>query len=235
MKKHLHLVYDLPTRVFHWAFAGLFLTGFLIAKLIDSESPWFNYHSLAGLTLGFLVLLRVVWGFTGTKHARFSGFALNPKDLVGYFKGILLNDKRRWAGHNPASSWAGLSMMCLALGLAITGYLMTSGAGKEDFEDLHELLANAFIIVVGFHILGIAVHTLRHREMIGLSMIDGKKVAISAEQTIPSARSATGVLMIALLVAFALYLNVNFNRQTGVLRFLGATLQLSDNEARNDN
>jgi cytochrome b len=57
-----HLVYDLPLRFFHWLFAGLFLIGFTIAKTVDDESVLFNYHSLAGLTLGFLVLLRVVWG-----------------------------------------------------------------------------------------------------------------------------------------------------------------------------
>ncbi len=49
MKKDL--VYDLPTRLFHWLFAGLFLTGFVITKVIDNESSWFDYHSLAGLTL----------------------------------------------------------------------------------------------------------------------------------------------------------------------------------------
>ncbi|MBK7963783.1 MAG: cytochrome b/b6 domain-containing protein [Bdellovibrionales bacterium] len=170
-----HLVYDLPLRLFHWLFAGLFLIGFIIAKTVDDESVLFNYHSLAGLTLGFLVLLRVVWGVFGTKHARFSGFALNPKDLVSYFLGILAGEKKRWAGHNPASSWAGLIMMLMALGLAVTGYLMASGSENELLEDFHELLANGFIVVVGLHVVGIGIHTIRTRELIGLSMIDGKK------------------------------------------------------------
>jgi cytochrome b len=55
------LVYDLPTRLFHWVFAGLFLIGFIIAKTIDDDSSWFDYHSLAGLSLGFLVVLRIIW------------------------------------------------------------------------------------------------------------------------------------------------------------------------------
>ncbi|OYZ19634.1 MAG: cytochrome b [Bdellovibrio sp. 28-41-41] len=225
-----NLVYDLPTRIFHWLFAGLFLTGFVIAKTMDDDSPWFNYHSLAGLTLGFVVLLRLIWGIFGTKHARFSGFALKPTDLVSYFKGILTGDKKRWAGHNPASSWAGIVMMLMALGLAVTGYLMTSGPNKETYEDVHELLANGFIIVVILHIAGIVLHTIRHKEMIGLSMIDGKKADVSSDQTIPSAQSGFGILFIGLVVVFGLNLYKNYDSSTKSLKFFGTTLQLSENE-----
>jgi cytochrome b len=234
-----HLVYDLPTRLFHWLFAGLFLTGFIIAKTVDDESSWFNYHSLAGLTLGFLVLLRILWGFLGTKHARFSGFALNPPDLFNYFKGIFAGEKKRWAGHNPASSWAGITMMILALGLAVSGYLMTSGSDKETFEDIHELFANGFIIVVILHIAGIILHTVRHKEMIGMSMIHGKKMDIANDQIIPSSKSPIGVLLVGLVVAFGLHLYKNYDNQTRYLQFFGTTLQLSDAEenegAQNEN
>jgi cytochrome b len=225
-----NLVYDLPTRIFHWLFAGLFLTGFVIAKTMDDDSPWFNYHSLAGLTLGFVVLLRLIWGIFGTKHARISGFALKPTDLVNYFKGILTGEKKRWAGHNPASSWAGIVMMLMALGLAITGYLMTSGPNKETYEDVHELLANGFIIVVVLHIAGIVLHTIRHKEMIGLSMIDGKKADVTSDQTIPSAQSGFGILLIGLVVVFGLNLYKNYDSSTKSLKFFGTTLQLSENE-----
>ena len=30
-------VYDLPTRVFHWSFAGLFVAAYAIANLVDDE------------------------------------------------------------------------------------------------------------------------------------------------------------------------------------------------------
>lgn len=225
-----HLVYDLPTRLFHWLFAGLFLTGFIIAKTIDSESTWFNYHSMAGLTLGFLVLLRIFWGLFGTKHSRFSGFALHPRELVNYIKGILTGDKRRWAGHNPASSWAGIAMMAMGLGLAATGYLMTSGPNKETFEDVHELLANGFIIVVVLHIAGIIIHSIRHQEMIGLSMIDGKKADVAVDQTISSPKSIFGILLVGLVVSFGLYLFKNYDKQTRALQFFGTTLQLGEND-----
>lgn len=224
------LVYDLPTRLFHWLFAGLFLTAFIIAKTIDDDSIWFNYHSLAGFTLGFLVLLRIVWGVFGTQHARFSGFVLNPMDLINYFKGILTGKKKRWAGHNPASSWAAVIMMVLALGLAVTGYLMTSGPDKETFEDLHELFANGFIIVVVLHVAGIILHSILHQEMIALSMVDGKKADVPMAQTITSSRSSFGILLIGLVVVFGLHLFKNYDSQNGSLQFFGTTLQLGESE-----
>lgn len=81
MKKSL--VYDLPTRSFHWLFAFLFLSSFLIAKILDDHSTLFGFHSLLGLTLGFIVLLRILWGLVGTQHARFSNFALRHQDSIG--------------------------------------------------------------------------------------------------------------------------------------------------------
>lgn len=225
------LVYDLPTRVFHWLFAGLFLTAFVIAKTIDDESPIYSWHMLAGLTLSFVVILRIVWGFLGTQHARFSGFALNPFDLLAYLKGIVSGDKRTWAGHNPASSWAAIAMMLMALGLGVTGYLMTSGPNKEDFEDIHELLANGFIIVVIMHVAGIILHTMRFKEMIGLSMVDGKKENVVANDTISSVHNGIGIVLIALVVAFGLNLFKNYNSQTQSLNLFGTTLQLGENES----
>ena len=60
-------VYDLPTRLFHWLFAGLFLSAFLIAKVIDDDSPSYSYHMLLGVILGMIVFLRIIWGFVGSK------------------------------------------------------------------------------------------------------------------------------------------------------------------------
>lgn len=228
MKKKL--VYDLPTRFFHWLFAALFLTAFLIGKNVDDDSVIFTYHMLAGLTLGFLVLLRIVWGIIGTKHARFLAFALHPAELFAYLKGILSGSKRRWAGHNPASSWAALIMMALALGLGLTGFLMTSGPDKETWEDIHELLANGFMVVVVGHIAGIILHTMRHKDMIGLSMLDGKKTEVTAENSIPSAKPGYGILLLALVAGFATYLFNNYDGQGGTLQLFGTQLQLGENE-----
>lgn len=227
------LVYDIPTRLFHWLFAGLFIAAFLIAKTIDDESPLFSYHMLAGFLLGFIVLLRVIWGFVGTRHARFASFALHPKELLAYFTGLFSGDRRKWAGHNPASSWAALAMLGLALGLGVTGYLMTTGQ-KKAFEDVHELLANGFLVVVLMHIAGIILHTLRHRDGIGMAMIDGAKSEISPMETISSSRPLVALVFLGLVATFATHLAGNFDREKQTLNFFGTTLELGENEGNAD-
>lgn len=228
------LVYDWPTRLFHWLFAGLFLTSFIIAKTIEDDNFWFNFHSIAGLIIGFLVLLRLVWGVMGTRHALFTGFALKPIQLISYFKALVTGQKKRWAGHNPASSWAALVMMVFALGLAITGYLMTSGPNKEDFEDIHELMANGFIIVVILHVVGLILHTLKYKEMIALSMLNGKKSDIPNGESIKSSRPVFGILLLVFTVVFGAYLVTNYERSSQTLNFFGTTLQLGEGQPSED-
>ena len=223
------LVYDLPTRLFHWLFAFFFLTSFVIGKTVDDESLLYSYHMISGLMMTFLILLRIVWGISGTQHARFSSFALNPKDLIGYFKGILTGSHQKWSGHNPASSWAAIAMMALGLGLGLTGYQMAqSSMNKENLEDIHELFGNVFILVVIGHITGIVLHTIRHKEMIGLSMVDGKKAEVPEAESIPSAKIGFGFILIALIIAFGVYLNKNFNQSTRQLNLMGQQLSLGE-------
>jgi cytochrome b len=227
-----HLIYDLPTRLFHWLFAGLFVTAFIIAKTMDDESPLFSYHMLAGMLLGFVVVLRLIWGFVGTKYARFASFALYPRDLVAYFSAMLSGDKRKWVGHNPASSWATLLMFGLALALGITGYLMVNGQ-KETFEDIHELLANGFLIVVLLHVAGIILHTMRHQDSILLTMIGGAKYGIAVPEPVKP-RPVAGFVFLALVACFGLYLKSGFDSERATLAFLGTTLSLGEIEGGED-
>lgn len=222
------LVYDLPTRLFHWIFAGLFLLAFVIGKTVEDESPIFTVHMLAGLLLTFIILLRVFWGLIGSKHARFTDLSLHPTSIFEYLREILSGSKKRWAGHNPASSWAALLMMLLGLGLGLSGYLMTSGPDKETFEDVHELFANGFLVIAVLHAAGVLLHTLRHKELIGLSMIDGKKNDVPASEEIDSARPAVGVFFVGLMVVFSVYLYKNYDRQNQSLQLFGTQLQLSE-------
>lgn len=226
------LIYDLPTRLFHWLFSGLFLLSFVIAKTIDDESIIFSYHMLSGIMLGGLVFWRVGWGLFGSKHSRFSGFDLNPIELKNYFLGILSGSKRRWAGHNPASSWAAITFFALALGLAVTGYLMSTG-NKETFEDAHEFMANTFIIVVILHVAGILLHMIRHKDAIALSMIDGKKAISEPASGISTSHRFAAALLLALVTSGGIYLFKNFDSQNRSLTVFGQTLQLGENENEN--
>lgn len=227
-------VYDLPTRLFHWLFAGIFVTAFFIAKTLDDDSPYYSFHMLLGLVLAGVVILRILWGLVGSRYARFSSFALNPIDLIRYFKQLTSSKSSRMLGHNPASSWAALVMMALALGLAITGYLMTSGGNKEALEDVHELLANGFAVTAMLHVTGVFLHTMKHRDSIGLSMVSGKKTTVEGQTGIVHSHRAVGLLFVALVGAFVYHLNRNFNPSTQTLNLFGNTLQLGESENEGD-
>lgn len=224
------LVYDLPTRVFHWIFAFLFIATFGIAKLIDSETVLFSVHMLMGMTISLAVILRIVWGFTGNKFARFSSFELKPSTLIEYFVSLVKSKTPLSLGHNPASSWAALAMMLFALGLGLTGFLMVNGY-KEQLEDVHELISTLFIITAISHIAGIIIHTLRHHELIALSMITGKKNTTLTSATDEKQHPVVAIIFILIVAGFAFNLVTNFDQNTKTLKLFGSTLQLGESES----
>lgn len=228
------LVYDSPTRVFHWLFAGFFITAFAIANLVDDDSARFSLHMLAGLGMVFVVVLRLIWSVVGTRHARLTDLALNPAQLVAYFKGMFSAGSPRWIGHNPASSWAAVAMVGLALGLGTTGYLMATGGENDAIKDVHELMANAFLVVVLMHIGGVALHVLRHRDHLQTSMVTGRKPAIENDQAPVRSIPVVGWAFVVLTGLFMGYLLQQYDAQARTLGMFGITLQMGENENENE-
>ncbi|RYG39308.1 MAG: cytochrome b [Burkholderiales bacterium] len=224
------LVYDLPTRLFHWLFAGFFITAFAIANLVDDDSARFSLHMLAGVGMVSVVAFRLVWSLVGTRHARISDLVLAPAQLLAYFKGIFSGTSRRWIGHNPASSWAALAMISLALGMGTTGYLMATSAGGESFKDVHELMANAFLAVVLLHVGGVLVHVLRHRDRLASSMVTGRKPALTSDQVPVRAMPVAGLALVVMTGLLMGYLMQNYDAQARTLDLFGTTMQLGEIE-----
>lgn len=224
------LVYDVPTRVFHWLFAIFFTAAFAISDLVDDDSARFSLHMLAGLGMVFVVVLRLIWSLVGTRHARLGDLVLNPAQLVAYFKGMFAGGSPRRTGHNPASSWAAVLMVGLALGLGTTGYLMATGAENGLVKDVHELMANGFLAVALLHIAGVAAHVLRHRDHLEQTMFTGKKPALSSDQLPVRAVPVAGLAFVLLTGLFMGYLLQNYDAQARTLNLVGTTLQLGETE-----
>lgn len=222
------LVFDLPTRIFHWLFVTIFIGAFYIAKYMDSESPIFGYHMILGLTLSLTVLFRVYWGFFGSKFSKFSSFSLKLSDLVNYFKDVYQNKSKLYAGHNPASSWSTLGFLMLALLLFLTGTLMSQGY-KEQLEDIHEILANCFLGLAILHILGVLVHSLQHRTWLPLTMINGKKWVTKSQfqesDSVKSGLMPALVFLFLVLLSFGL-LYSHFDPSSRVLNLFGFIIDL---------
>jgi len=231
MPRSSTLIWDLPVRLFHWALALGFAAAAGIALGLGEHSPLFPYHSIIGLTLALMVVLRIAWGIFGSRHARLRALAFGPGAVARYLKGIITGSTHRDVGHNPASAYAIFAMLALVLAIAATGIVMATG--DKSVKEIHELLTYALLAVVGVHIVGVIVHTVRHRDPIALSMIHGRKDADPAH-AISSAHPWAAVVFIAITAWWTTSLVRSFNASTGSTRLpiLGTALQIGEDEER---
>ncbi len=164
-------VWDPFVRVFHWSLATLFLVAYLTADEIE------KVHIAAGYTIAALVALRIVWGFVGPAHARFSNFVHSPRATLSYLRDVALLRAPRYIGHNPAGGAMIVGLLVTLTGTCITGYMMTTEAywGAKTVEEIHEVLANLTVGLVIFHVLGVLVASFEHRENLVKAMITGRK------------------------------------------------------------
>ncbi|MEQ1601814.1 MAG: cytochrome B [Methylophilaceae bacterium] len=193
------LVWDVPTRVFHWAFALSFAGAFLTAE----TERYRDIHLALGYLFLGLIAFRVIWGFVGTRYARFSAFLFKPIEIFDYLKSLLNRQPRHYVGHNPAGSVAIFLLLGLGLFIGISGVLLDFDIGGEVYEELHELAANLMLAVVVVHIAGVAISSWLHRENLVRSMITGYKDTES-EPGIRRAYVWLGVIMATLIAAFLL-------------------------------
>ncbi len=223
-------VYDLPTRFFHWLFAALFISAFAIAKTSDDDNPIFSYHMLAGITMLFILALRLLWGIFGTTYAKFSSFRLHPVELFSYFKDVLFSRTKKYFSHNPASSAAAVLMFSLTLGLGFSGIIMASGNESEFYEEAHEIMANLFIITVAAHLAGLLLHHMVHNDSLWSSMFNGKKDPIQHKTGINSSRPVMGFIFLLLSLSWIGYVYSNYDTNTRTLALFGNQLQLGEYE-----
>lgn len=165
------LVWDLPTRVFHWLLAVTFAGAYLTS---DGERLR-DVHMLLGYSAAGLVVFRVLWGLVGTRYARFTSFPLSPRAALDYLRSHLSFSPRHYFGHNPAGSWAILGMLALIAGTALTGWANAIEIGPEWLEDVHEAFANATLALIVVHVGAVIVSSLLHRENLPRAMVTGYK------------------------------------------------------------
>ena len=221
------LVWDLPTRMFHWLLAAGFLTAFTIGSAVSHHDATFPLHMVVGLVLGLMVVLRLVWGFVGTRHARFKDFLYGPKAVIAYMRGVRSGEGKPHVGHNPGSSWAIYAMLSLVLGMVVTGLLAVDGV--HEAGDLHSALSTILLIVVIAHVLGVIVHTWRHGENITMSMVHGKKDADEA-YAISGTRPLIALVFLLLTGLWGWRLGAGYDGATRRLTvpIVGAQLQLGE-------
>jgi cytochrome b len=191
------LVWDVPTRVFHWlqalSFGAAYLTAF--------SERMRNYHVALGYILLGLLVFRLLWGFVGTRYARFRSFLFNPKEIFVYLLTMVKGKPAHYLGHNPAGSVSVWLLLGLGLFIGVTGVLALQDDASDVVVDLHGLATNVMLGVILLHLVGVLMSSILHRENLVRAMFTGLKSAES-DEGIKRSYGWLGLLMMVAVVVF---------------------------------
>ena len=185
------LVWDVPTRVFHW----LLVVCFTGAWLTSESERLQMIHYAFGYSACALVLFRLVWGVVGTRYARFSQFIKGPKEMIGHLIGLLGSHKNEVPGHNPVGGLVMLGLMLTILFIGLTGYLSVKEFLGDFMSGAHEAIASLALALVVVHIAAAVIMSLLQKENLVRAMVDGKKQGLP-EQAIRFPQYLIGLLLV---------------------------------------
>ncbi|HEY8608783.1 MAG TPA: cytochrome b/b6 domain-containing protein [Noviherbaspirillum sp.] len=206
-------VWDLPLRLFHWILAILIVVAVVTQNIGGNALEW---HFRAGYAVLTLLLFRLLWGFLGTRYARFASFIYGPSTIVGYLRGRKDGDgrTRHVAGHNPLGALSVFAMLGILLMQAVSGMMANDDIASEgplakfinkDLSDqltwLHAEVGSLLIyVLVGLHVLAILFYRVVRRKRLAAAMITGDQ---EVEAEAPAANDSWGMRLFAGLLLSA--------------------------------
>ena len=216
-KSRLVVVWDAPTRLFHWLVAALVAAAYATWRL-----NLMDWHARVGEALLALLLFRLMWGFFGSETARFSGFVASPRTVAQHLKFVLLREPDRQIGHNPAGGWMVLLLLLLLLVETLTGiYVANDIADVGPFTEVvpprlanaietsHAVVWDALLAAIVVHVLAIFAFAAAKGQNLLRPMITGTKLLPAA---LPAPRLASlaraGLFLAAGVAAAAVIANL---------------------------
>lgn len=170
-------VWDALVRIGHWSLVLSVVLAWLTRHGWGRWHEWIGYASLA------VVAVRIAWGWTGSRHARFEEFVRSPSVTLQYARQMLSSREPRYLGHNPLGAWMILALLLNVTLVGVSGWLYTTDRfwGVEWVETLHSTLANLLLILAAVHVLGALYASFRHRENLVAAMMHGRKRSIDGQ------------------------------------------------------
>jgi cytochrome b len=201
-------VWDLPVRVFHWVIVVLLAISFVTGHVGGNAM---RIHEISGFSILALVLFRVLWGFLGSTHARFSAFVRGWSAVRSYAAALLTGRGASHIGHNPLGGWMVIALLLALLLQAGTGLfanddIMTEGPlyqhiSKELSDRLslvHQVNSYVLAVLIILHIAAALYYLWGKRENLILPMVTGRKSTRADQGDVEDLRG--GALWLALLL-----------------------------------
>jgi len=205
------LVWDLPVRITHWLLVIAVLGSYVTAQF---GVKYFTWHRYCGYTILVLVNFRIVWGFVGTRYARFGEFMRSPRRALQYL-GAFGRDagSRSYVGHNPLGGWSIIAMLGLLVAQVGSGLFANDDVSRvgplfgwvstplsNTLTKYHHLFFNMLEAFVVLHISAIAYYGYVRKEDLLTPMVTGRKSAAIA-QKFDGIQSSKVVLAFAIVAA----------------------------------
>ena len=207
-------VWDLPTRLFHWALAICIVLGIVFVKIGGNAIQW---HAYCGYTALALILFRVIWGFVGSQYARFANFVPSPARLIAFLRGQVDGG----LGHNPLGALSVIGLLLVVLIQALTGLFAdddiffqgplakyVSNSTVALLTSIHRFNQYLIFALVGLHIAAISYYYFIKRENLVGPMVTGDKLTDTTpkvEEMVDSSGQRMLALAIFLLIILGLY------------------------------
>jgi cytochrome b len=179
------LVWDLPTRLFHWLLAALILLLYLSGEFDLLDMRW---HFWCGYATLALILFRVLWGFFGSQTSRFAEFIRAPGAVAQYARALFSTNPQHSIGHNPLGGWSVLALLTCVLIQSVTGLFSSdeidndgplvtfvSGHTVKLMTRLHHSIQNVLLALIGLHVAAVLFYLLARKDNLITPMFSGRK------------------------------------------------------------
>jgi cytochrome b len=208
-------VWDLPTRLFHWLLVVLVAVSFTTGSIGGNAM---QYHEWSGFAILILLVFRIIWGFVGSRTARFSDFVKGPAALRRYATDLVKGKSQSCLGHNPLGGWSVLAMLVVVLIQAATGlfanddiitegplFMWVSKPVSDWLTGVHRLNRYLIMVLAAIHVSAVLFYVLVKHENLITPMITGAKHSLNGCPAPPAAPVWMAVL-IAAAAGLILYL-----------------------------
>lgn len=202
------LVWDLPTRLFHWTLALL-----IAFSWWSQEEDRIEWHMWSGFAVLTLLVFRLLWGLVGSPTARFANFVRGPRTVFGYLK-----EMKSWQGigHTPLGALSVLGLLAVLVVQVGTGLIQTEEDGlvegplaplvsydvAEAAHDIHEVTFNVLLALIGLHVAAILFYRLVLGKKLVGPMITGRADLPAGTEPMRAGRGWLAILCLIVALAF---------------------------------